>query len=215
MWVTKLKIKHKCKISPRCKKFSVTCYSILLNRFKEKGIFYLSGQHYLVGEEKNIKGFITDLKKDKGTKQIEIKGNIIVMLERAEKTASLYFDPKIFYIKPVQSNPEGFEFWELGAWEKEILMDFINKLKKTMDFLEIKKLVKSKLSEVYFPMVVPKLTKQQKRALEIAIENGYYTYPRKIKLEKLAKLIGVSLSTYQEHLRKAESKILLLFPKIE
>jgi len=54
---------------------------------------------------------------------------------------------------------------------------------------------------------LPELTQKQKRALEIAINNGYYDYPKKIKMEKLAKIMGVSYSTYQQHLKTAEGKI--------
>ncbi len=48
------------------------------------------------------------------------------------------------------------------------------------------------------------LPEKQKKAFLLAIENNYYEYPRKIELEKLAKIMKVSLSTYQERLRKAE-----------
>ncbi len=33
-------------------------------------------------------------------------------------------------------------------------------------------------------------------------------YPKKINMEKLAKMMGISYSTYQAHLKKAESKML-------
>jgi predicted DNA binding protein len=56
--------------------------------------------------------------------------------------------------------------------------------------------------------VLPKLTNKQKQALDLAMKYDYYEYPRKIKLEKLAKFMKISLSTYQAHLRKAERKIL-------
>ncbi len=56
--------------------------------------------------------------------------------------------------------------------------------------------------------LLPKLTKKQKQALILAVENNYYGYPRKIKLEKLAKIMKISLSTYQFHLAKAEAKLL-------
>ena len=55
---------------------------------------------------------------------------------------------------------------------------------------------------------MPKLTKNQKKAIEIAYNSGYYTYPRKMSLEDLAKIAGIGISTFQEHLRKAEMKLL-------
>jgi len=55
---------------------------------------------------------------------------------------------------------------------------------------------------------MPSLTKGQKRALEIATQNGYYDFPRKSELKNLAAEAGISLSTFREHLRKAEKKIM-------
>ena len=52
------------------------------------------------------------------------------------------------------------------------------------------------------------LTEKQKQAIHEAIINGYYNYPRKIDLEKLSKIMKVSRVTFQEHLRKAESKLI-------
>ncbi len=41
-----------------------------------------------------------------------------------------------------------------------------------------------------------------------AYANNYYSYPRKISIEELAKIDKKATSTFQEHLRKAEIKIL-------
>jgi predicted DNA binding protein len=57
----------------------------------------------------------------------------------------------------------------------------------------------------------PELTDKQKTAIELAIKNGYYEYPRKIELKKLAKIMKVSYSTYQAHLRKAEKSLIPFF----
>ena len=56
--------------------------------------------------------------------------------------------------------------------------------------------------------MLPKLTEKQKKALSSAIKNGYYGYPRKATLKQLAKDVGVSLSTFQFHLAKAEAKVM-------
>jgi len=65
-----------------------------------------------------------------------------------------------------------------------------------------------KLTDIYFPQVMPFLTKQQKKVLEIAVENNYYDYPRKIELKDLAKIAKISLSTFREHLRRAEKRVM-------
>ena len=57
----------------------------------------------------------------------------------------------------------------------------------------------------------PELTEKQKQAMNLAIKQGYYNYPRKISIEQLAKLSKLSFSTFHAHLRKAEQKLLPFF----
>ncbi len=52
------------------------------------------------------------------------------------------------------------------------------------------------------------LTEKQLRALILAVENGYYGVPKKVTTEEIAGMLGVPRTTYEEHLRKAESKVL-------
>lgn len=52
------------------------------------------------------------------------------------------------------------------------------------------------------------LTAKQADALHVAIEHGYYRVPRKIRTEDIAKSRRVPRTTFEEHVRKAESKIL-------
>ena len=49
--------------------------------------------------------------------------------------------------------------------------------------------------------------------MELAINAGYYNYPKKITLPELAKKMKISYSTFQAHLKKAEGKIFPLVLK--
>ncbi|MFX0015387.1 MAG: helix-turn-helix domain-containing protein [Candidatus Hermodarchaeota archaeon] len=51
------------------------------------------------------------------------------------------------------------------------------------------------------------LTSKQLEALKIAYNRGYYELPRKIVLEGLAQEMNIHRRTYEEHLRKAEKKL--------
>lgn len=53
------------------------------------------------------------------------------------------------------------------------------------------------------------LTKKEQKVMLMAIEHGYYEYPRKISATRLADDLNNSKSTVIEHLRKAENKIIL------
>jgi predicted DNA binding protein len=215
MWIAKLKLKHNSRIANRAKEYNISCHSILMGKPIKNKVSYVSGLHYLVGDEENIKKFARDLKKDKGVKELELKGNVFSMLETAKGIPSYHLETNIFFVKPVLSNNDGFEYWEIASWSKQYLIKFIEKLEKSKIQLEILKLYNSKLDEIHFPKIMPRLTKKQKRAIELAISNGYYKYPRKVNLDKLADEMGIGISTFQEHLRKAENKILPLFSDFE
>lgn len=55
----------------------------------------------------------------------------------------------------------------------------------------------------------PSLTDKQKDALTVALMNGYYSWPRGVGLEQLARSAKISRRSMQERLRRAEAK---LFP---
>jgi len=215
MWISKLKVKHDSRIANRTKSFNVLCYSILLGKYHKNKTPLVSGLHYLVGNEDNINKFISDLKKDGGVKKIELKGNVFSMLEYAKEIPSYHLEPTIFFVKPVLSNTGGYEYWEIAAWEKSIITEFIKNLEKSKIDVEIQKIIRSKLNDIHFPKIMPKLTKNQKRAIELAVTKGYYNYPRNTNLKELAKEKKVGISTFQEHLRKAENRIIPLFSEFE
>ncbi|NOZ59388.1 MAG: hypothetical protein GXO66_07440, partial [Euryarchaeota archaeon] len=52
------------------------------------------------------------------------------------------------------------------------------------------------------------LTRRQKQILKKAIQYGYYSYPRRITLTKLAEKLGVSKSYLSETLQIIESKLI-------
>lgn len=53
------------------------------------------------------------------------------------------------------------------------------------------------------------LTEKQIRALVVAVEGGYYEIPKRVTSDELAKKHGQPRSTFEEHLRKAENKVVL------
>ena len=53
-----------------------------------------------------------------------------------------------------------------------------------------------------------KLTQRQEECFTLAFSSHYYNWPRGITLEELAKKMNISRKTFQQHLRKAERKML-------
>ena len=56
--------------------------------------------------------------------------------------------------------------------------------------------------------VVPDLTSRQKEVLRYAFDNGYYAIPREVTTAEIADAVGVQRRTAEEHLRRAENKVL-------
>ena len=211
MWLTRLKIKHDCTIGSRCEKFSCTAYSIPLGNWKDKNLEYAIERHIIVGSDKDVATFLLDLKTDKRIRNLEISKNAVFFVERRKRKEipSFHWNPRIFFIKPVFVDNKGFEYWEIASWKKENLTKFIKNLEKNREMeVIIEKIHEIKLEDVYFPKLMPKLSERQKRAFELAVEHGYYNFPRKIGLRGLARVMKVSISTLQEHLRKAEENII-------
>ena len=208
MWIAKIKLKHDCILGDRCKKFSVVVQSLDLNEEKKNAKVLTSSIHQLIGDEKNIKKFINDLKKDKRTKYVEFNGQTLFLVETAKKKPVSEFSKKMFFVKPMLLDNEGYENWEIASHKREELTRFMNNVETLVDEFELLSLRNIPLQNIYFPKVMPKLTALQKKALELAINESYYETPKRTNLRALAKLSKVSLATYQKHLQKAESKII-------
>lgn len=56
--------------------------------------------------------------------------------------------------------------------------------------------------------VFSELTQKQLNSLMLALDLGYYEMPKKVTAEQIADKQKLARTTYEEHLRKAESKIL-------
>ena len=53
-----------------------------------------------------------------------------------------------------------------------------------------------------------RMTEKQLRALITAYERGYYHSPREVTTQELAEGASLTRPTYEEHLRKAENKVI-------
>ncbi|MHA2296134.1 MAG: helix-turn-helix domain-containing protein [Candidatus Hodarchaeales archaeon] len=87
--------------------------------------------------------------------------------------------------------------------------------------VKVLKLAPLKITDNPYPLYLPvdelkgNLTVKQLQALKIAFKKGYYELPRNIILEELAEEMEIHRRTYEEHLRKAERKVMtLLMPSL-
>jgi predicted DNA binding protein len=52
------------------------------------------------------------------------------------------------------------------------------------------------------------LTQKQLEAIVVALRNDYYNVPKRVTTDEIAERMGVPRTTFEEHLRKAEGKVL-------
>jgi len=160
--------------------------------YDKKGKKYATTTCYFQStDEKQKAKFVEDLRADRRITNLDVSGDIFtyeINLGKEGEHVMIYHNKNIIFVKPTINHYDGHEYWEVASWKREELEEFIKALKSHMDICEIMKMENSPLTDVYFPNVMPKLSKHQKTALELAYTHGYYSYPRKMTLEQLAKI---------------------------
>lgn len=221
MWVLKFRSKEEWNIyNRRTLKFNVKLQFYSRNYYIKGKKAYFINSGIVIGKEKNKQDFFSDLKKDKKIKDIEINNDFFVSnyfekldSKRVEALKTVY-NQKIIFLKPVIINEQGWEEWVIASFNREDLTKILKIAEKFgKDKFELMHLKEQKIKDLMIYSILPDLTGQQKTAFELALEKGYYGYPRKVKLVDLARMMGVSLSTYQFHLAKAEAKLMPYFSK--
>ena len=205
MWIGKFRIKHDDWILEKTQKYSITARGVPLTSYTKKGVSYHTGMVFLYGSDLNKKKFITAVKKDKRVKRCEVFSNQLFVLIEGNDSIAEIFDHALFFTQPVFFE-KGYEYWEVASWEKKLLVEFYNKIKSRAE-VKLLKLTRE-FPAVLISQAIPLLTQKQQEALMLALELGYYTYPRKVSVQQLAKRAHVPRTTFQEHLRKAEEKVM-------
>jgi len=212
MWIAKLIIKHDCLIANKCREYNVSTISVPFSFYTEKGTTYSPEFHTLWGDEKNIRRFIKAVQKDKYLKNVEVDGNKIFLVEVTKKrlpvTIRANLNQKIIWTKPISINVKGEEFWEVASWDKKNIINFISETEKISEYIILESIREGNLKDIYYTRLLPNLSPQQKKAITLALEQGYYEWPRKTDLTKLAQRAKLSVPTFREHLNRAEKKIL-------
>lgn len=212
MWVSKLSILHDCIIANKCREYKVSTVSQPFNVFVEKGITHSPEVHTLWAPQENIEKFVDALKNDKHVQNLEREGNTVFLIEVTKTTIPVSIwsglAPRLIFTKPINIDTDGIEHWEVTTWNKNIISNFISNVKKIAQRVEVEAITQTKLTDIYFSRLMPKLTDQQRKAITLAFEFGYYAWPKRTDLQQLAKAMGVSVATFREHLKRAEEKLM-------
>lgn len=211
MWIARIKINgEQGLIGSRTKKHNVSIAAYPLAIKKEKNYILVDLCAFVFGEDSDKKNFLIDLKKCRDIINLEINGDFIVLQAKDRKEFEAAYPSNILNLEPILIDKKGDNFYTVGSWNRIGLNKFLKFLSKSQK-TEILEITERKISSFSLAKLRPELTDKQKKAMELAIKKGYYNYPRKISVEKLAKISKVSFSAFHAHLRKAEQKILPFF----
>jgi len=132
MWTSKIKIKHDCTIGTRCEKFGCMSYSLSLSAWHDKKYEYTSQKHQIFGPPQQVHSFLLDLANDPRIFNLKTLNSQVYFIEKRFKKEipSSFYNPNIFFLKPVFVDIYGWEIWELASREKKYLENFISGVKK-------------------------------------------------------------------------------------
>jgi len=209
MWVLKLNVDSaKQPLGSLAIKHNISIASYVLSYYKDEKSVYITGSGFMFGDEKNKKAFVRDLKRQDWVVHYEQNGDFGIVVLKEPLFTEVFWHPEVIQISPIIVCPrEKKHLWSFASFDRKLLENVLEVAEKYLG-AKVLKFREEKVSNISFTRLLPELTVNQKRALEIAISHGYYDYPKKVKMETLAKEMGISYSTYQAHLKKAEGKIL-------
>jgi predicted DNA binding protein len=162
----------------------------------------------MFGTDENKNLLINTLKNSKTVINVETNNDFVIVQMKVPKFMKPFFNPGIIQVSPVLINPSLKKHrWIIASFKRELLEDILKFAKEKYD-AKLLKFKEEKINNISISSILPNLSEKQHCAFNLAVNEGYYEFPKKIDLKTLAKLMKISYSTYQEHLKKAESKIM-------
>jgi len=205
MWVVKFEFDgSEVFFGQIAKKFNIDITGYPISSYEKNNNLYIN----LIGtvKEKVNQKIINFLKKSKYVIHLEENNNLLNLLIKEDKKFKPFYSPFFIYLSPVLIDKKGTYHYHLGSWNRDEITKLIKFLDKNYKS-KLLNLKQRKINNISILGVQPDLTEKQRKAFELAVNNGYYDYPKKIELKELAKISKISYSTFQQHLKYAEKKI--------
>jgi predicted DNA binding protein len=208
MWIATFKVWHEgSAVLEASRDIDAKLYSYYLNLTVRGGKQFVTKVMVATGREadKAVAATVAD----KRLRILRVEGNQVFYENTAKHTYHAHiFGSNTFFIKP-QFIERGFEYWTVASWDKAELLKLSRKIAAAGHRAKIELLsIKAAPLRLFEPEAFDGLTALQRGAFLNAVEAGYYTIPRKVSLEELAKQLKTPRTTLREHLRKAEGKLL-------
>lgn len=105
---------------------------------------------------------------------------------------------------------DGSEEWSLVAHhDRETVQDLFAEIRRDYDAeIEVTRITPTSRAHAEDAPLMRQLSERQREIFEFARKNDYYQWPREATARELAAEVDISKTTFLEHLRKAEAKIL-------
>ncbi len=217
MWIAKFRLKDDKDIfSPLSTKYKVDFLATPYTHFRKSNKMHFVLGGLLIGSQKKKSKWIQELRKDKRVSRIEMSKDFLIIHAIHQITSAylkeiaIFYNPQYLLVRPVHVSSDGWEYWEVACPDRKEISKITAAAQKQYHG-KLYSIKEEKLKGVSTIAISPHLTDKQLEALQIAVREGYYNYPRKLTIPELAKSKKVSYSTFQEHLRKAESKVIDYF----
>lgn len=128
---------------------------------------------------------------------------VCFLIERRPERARYLMNSGVYFPGPYEIRDGVVKFGVMG--ENKQLLDFMKQLEDNIPEFKVTSVTKS---EFLTNSPLENLTEKQRQALSEAFLNGYYDLPRKSSSEELARKMGLDSSTFIEHRRKAEQRLM-------
>ncbi|MHA1935692.1 MAG: helix-turn-helix domain-containing protein [Candidatus Thorarchaeota archaeon] len=182
---------------------------------------------FVAENQDDYEGVIEELKKTGITANIASDGQRVHLITRTKKCVSgknsvsqFINELNLLEVYPIVYEA-GWEYFRVVTFGPEEFGTLLKQLKESNFIVEVIRkgpfdgFLASSLSPSADVMFTD-LTERQMDALVTAFIFGYYDIPRRTGIQSIASTLGVPRSTYQEHLKKAERKVLsALIPHIQ
>lgn len=216
MFEIELKFRHRCPYSDLSKKFPAARL-LLWDNFQREFLDVRSNDRK---DWPRMNRELDALAKKKGSKILHKSSDgksyqFMIMTcacERRASTVEMVMSSDCLFVPPIRYRGE-WETYHVIAFDKGAPKRLLARFRREGDaeIASQKQIDASSLGQASFvPLVDPLsgMTPMQLNALATSMELGYYRLPRRTSTGKIAESLSVPRTTFQEHRKKAESKLM-------
>ncbi|MGQ0798087.1 MAG: helix-turn-helix domain-containing protein [Methanobacteriota archaeon] len=212
LYAASIELRHDCAVGNLSRKFpDLRIFHWCVNR---RDIFQVTGPH------PQLEGFHEAVVSGFGGRQVySTPEGMILVTEGCSclppgriRITEIISSVGVWDIPPIVYR-DGWESWRVIAWSERSMRDMFAAVRKVSELrlvsmrpienLELEKMMLMPASDIFTG-----LTDRQSSALLLGLRHGYYSVPSATDIQRLADGAGLSASTFSEHLRKAEARIL-------